>query len=114
MQCYYYWLSGLVYPDPLVLAEGRIIFATHQGGAPCGEKELEGKYHSLIIDRFINWFHIVFKRVNCTHKIWKFRFVALCEGDVGGMGMTLYDLRQQLDVFPPTLGFSTTSLVLVL
>ena len=40
--------------------------------------------------------------------------VALCEGDAGGMGMTLYDLRQQLDVFPPTLGFSTTSLVFVL
>ena len=97
-----------------MLAEGRIVFATHQGGAPCGEKELEGKHHSLIIDCFLNWFHIVFKRVNCTHKIWKFRFVALCEGDVGGMGMTLYDLRQQLDVFPPTLGFSTTSLVLVL
>ena len=97
-----------------MLAEGRIVFATHQGGAPCGEKELEGKHHSLIIDCFLNWFHIVFKRVNCTHKIWKFRFVALCEGDAGGMGMTLYDLRQQLDVFPPTLGFSTTSLVFVL
>ena len=100
-------LSGLVYPDPLVLAEGQIVLATHQGGAPSGEKDLKEN----IIDRFISWFHTVFKRVNCTHKIWKFRFVALCEGDAGGMGMTLYDLRQQLDVFPPTLGFSTTSLV---
>ena len=39
-----------------------------------------------IVDHFINWFHIVFKRVNCTHKICRFRFVALCEGDVGSMG----------------------------
>ena len=93
-------LSGLVYPDPLVLVEGQIVFATHQGGAPSGEKELEGK-------------HIVFKRVNCTHKIWKSRFVTLCEGDVGGMALTLYDLSQQLDVFPPTLDFSSTSLVFV-
>ena len=27
-------LSGLVYPEPLVLAEGQIVFATNQGGAP--------------------------------------------------------------------------------
>ena len=39
-----------------------------------------------IVDHLINWFHIVFKRVNCTHKIWKFRFVALWEGDVGSTG----------------------------
>ena len=62
-------LSGLVYPDPLVLAEGQIVLATRQGGAPSGEKDLKEN----IIDHFISWFHTVFKRVNCTHKIWKFR-----------------------------------------
>ena len=45
------------------------------------------------------------------HKICKFRFVALC---VGGMGLTLYDLSQQLDAFPPSLNFSNTLLVFVL
>ena len=42
------------------------------------------------------------------------RFVALCEGDVCGMALTLYDLSQQLDAFPPSLNFSNTLLVLVL
>ena len=41
------------------------------------------------VDRFINCFHIVFKRVNCSRKICKFRFVALCEGNVGGRGLTI-------------------------
>ena len=45
------------------------------------------------------------------HKICKLRFVALC---VGGMGLTLYDLSQQLDAFPPSLNFSSTLLVFVL
>ena len=45
------------------------------------------------------------------HKICKLRFVALC---VGGMGLTLYDLSQQLDAFPPSLNFSNTLLVFVL
>ena len=45
------------------------------------------------------------------HKICKLRSVALC---VGGMGLTLYDLSQQLDAFPPSLNFSNTLLVFVL
>ena len=42
-----------------------------------------------IVDRF----HIVFKRVNCMYKICKFRIVAVYEGDVGGM---VVSLRSQL------------------
>ena len=61
-------LSGLVYPDPLVLAEGQIVLATRQGGAPSGEKDLKEN----IIDHFISWFHTVFKKVNSTHKIIKY------------------------------------------
>ena len=44
-------LSGLVYPDPLVLAEGS-----------SGEKEPEGKYH---------W-SLHHKRLSCTYKIIKY------------------------------------------
>ena len=46
-------LSGLVHQDPLVLAE-RLRLA-------------KKNWKENIIDRFLSSFHIVFKRVNCTH-----------------------------------------------
>ena len=80
---------------PSYAVEGWIVLATHQGLTKKNWKE-------NIVDRFINWFHMVFKWVNnCTPKICKFGFVALREGDIGGVGLSLYDLSQQLDVFLP-------------
>ena len=68
-------------------------------------KRSEGKYHWSL--------HQLVPHSLQKSQLYAQNFGAVCEGDVGGMGMTLYDLRQQLDVFPPTLGFSTTSLVWV-
>ena len=56
-----------------------------------------------IVDHFINWFHIVFKRVNCTHKICK----SLCEGDVGSMGwiFTISASNSMFFLHPPLLHY---------
>ena len=37
-------LSGMVYLEPLVLAQWGMVLATHQGVVPSDKKELEGKY----------------------------------------------------------------------
>ena len=76
---------------------GRVNSSRNSSGSD--QKELEGKYRWSLHQY---WFHMVFKWVNnCTPKICKFGFVALREGDIGGVGLSLYDLSQQLDVFLP-------------
>ena len=78
-------LSGMVYPEPLVLAQWGMVLVTHQGAVPSDKKELEGKYrwslHQLV-----------------PHSLQKSQLYAqnmqisicspFCEGDVGSMGWT--------------------------
>ena len=67
------------------------------------KKHTKKNWRENFVDHFISWFHIAIKRVNCTHKICKFRFAALCEGDLGSMGwiFTISASNSMLSLHPP-------------